>query len=301
MTPQDRKTHLTFNLHNLIQSGDEDNIDLAFTLAESLNINLLEQLREQYYHQINICMYGEFSKDKIEKEQIKDLFKYSKVQTSCENLEKYFKEGLQPIPNVTHIEITGNSRGNSFEIEVNKVPPIYQIFPNLEILKVTDGNYKEFPQDLSEYKNLTDLSYNNCTAHYGHLNHDSIKNAKFPPNLELLGLNYCELKEIPSQIFNLSQLKQLYMYSNQIEEIPKEINKLTNLSHLDLTENMITKIPKELYSLDNISVIELHYNDLHEIPNYEFPSQKDRTMYVSEEGGRSYDNRPKTYDVAILE
>ncbi|MER3435953.1 MAG: hypothetical protein C4288_21905 [Leptolyngbya sp. ERB_1_1] len=61
-----------------------------------------------------------------------------------------------------------------------------------------------------------------------------------------------KLKEIPSQIFNLSALESLKLGNNEISEIPEEISKLKNLSRLDLRNNRISKIPETIVQLKNL-------------------------------------------------
>ena len=76
--------------------------------------------------------------------------------------------------------------------------------------------------------------------------------------------------EIWNEIFKLTNLKELYLWSSQIEEIPREIEKLTNLQRLDFSGNKIKKIPKEIPKeigkLTNLSGLYFENNQIKEIP-----------------------------------
>ena len=52
-----------------------------------------------------------------------------------------------------------------------------------------------------------------------------------------LNLPSCNLKDIPKQIGNLSELRWLNLEDNQLKELPEEICKLTGLTSLGLSDN----------------------------------------------------------------
>ena len=61
--------------------------------------------------------------------------------------------------------------------------------------------------------------------------------------------------EIPPEIGNLTNLTQLYLYSNELTgEIPESIGNLTNLTQLYLYSNELTgEIPKSIGNLTNLT------------------------------------------------
>jgi len=76
--------------------------------------------------------------------------------------------------------------------------------------------------------------------------------------------------EIPSEIGNLTNLKDLFLSSNQLTgEIPPEIGNLTNLTSLSLSYNQLTgEIPSEIGNLTNLTKLDLQFNQLTgEIPS----------------------------------
>lgn len=104
--------------------------------------------------------------------------------------------------------------------------------------------------------------------------------------LEQLFLDFNNFSLIPTEIANLSNLRQLsfgnnpepeenfYFYFqnfepslNSIEKIPAEIAALKTLEFLDLSYNQIKTLPKELIKLYNLSRLYLNGNPIDNIPN----------------------------------
>ncbi len=85
-------------------------------------------------------------------------------------------------------------------------------------------------------------------------------------NLKKLNFNENELKEIPKEIGKLTNLEELYISGNMLTTIPIEIGKLTNLKKLNILVNKLKEIPKELGQLTNLQKLDLRSNKLKEIP-----------------------------------
>jgi len=69
---------------------------------------------------------------------------------------------------------------------------------------------------------------------------------------------------LPSELGNLANLQELYLFENQISgSIPPELGNLANLRNLDLFENQLSgSIPPELGNLPNLYVLALFSNQL---------------------------------------
>lgn len=72
-----------------------------------------------------------------------------------------------------------------------------------------------------------------------------------------LHLNYEQIKEIPSEIFELEQLEVLSLIDNNISSIPAEIKYLSRLKVLDLAGNPLTYISPAIGSLEALKVLDL--------------------------------------------
>lgn len=70
-----------------------------------------------------------------------------------------------------------------------------------------------------------------------------------------------KLREIPSQIFELSHLEVLNLRDNDISEIPRDILHLRNLKSLNLIDNHLKEIPEYLSELPLLNSICLSYKN----------------------------------------
>ena len=78
------------------------------------------------------------------------------------------------------------------------------------------------------------------------------------PKLEELSFSSNEFVEIPSEVFELKNLKKLYFIGNMLERIPAEIGNLVNLESLDLSNNFLAgSIPAEIGNLANLERLDL--------------------------------------------
>jgi Leucine-rich repeat (LRR) protein len=96
------------------------------------------------------------------------------------------------------------------------------------------------------------------------------------------------LKKVPSNLYKIKKLKNLFIIAKQISEIsdsllfcknleqlviggnfkrlPSNLGKLNKLVVIDLSESSLTVFPKELLQLRNIMTIDLHDNNISDIP-----------------------------------
>jgi len=74
------------------------------------------------------------------------------------------------------------------------------------------------------------------------------------------------LKEIPKEIGNLTNLERLYLSNNSLTNLPKEIGNLKKLEWLYLDKNNLTSLPKEIGNLKNLTQLFLQNNKLTSIP-----------------------------------
>jgi len=67
--------------------------------------------------------------------------------------------------------------------------------------------------------------------------------------------NYAGTRTIPESIGNLTKLKKLALYGNQISSLPGSIQNLTNLEELYVDLNPIEKLPEGINQLKNLKML----------------------------------------------
>ena len=81
--------------------------------------------------------------------------------------------------------------------------------------------------------------------------------------LVLHGLGLCA---VPAEIWRLSALRKLNLYSNQLTSVPAEIGQLTSLQWLNLYSNQLTSVPTEIGQLTSLQWLNLRGNRLMSVP-----------------------------------
>jgi Leucine-rich repeat (LRR) protein len=72
---------------------------------------------------------------------------------------------------------------------------------------------------------------------------------EYSTRLDISALN---LKQIPEEVFNLSNLQDLIVFLNQLTAIPEIIGRLSKLQRLYVDQNNITQLPEIIGSLTNL-------------------------------------------------
>ena len=82
-------------------------------------------------------------------------------------------------------------------------------------------------------------------------------------NLRELSLRHNQLTQLPPEIGQLTNLRWLSLYKNQFTgPVLSEIGQLTKLENLDLSHNQLTQLPPEIGQLTNLQYLDLESNQL---------------------------------------
>ncbi|MFZ2280594.1 MAG: COR domain-containing protein [Prosthecobacter sp.] len=81
--------------------------------------------------------------------------------------------------------------------------------------------------------------------------------------LDLSGIG---LTMLPPEIGQLTALRYLYLFNNQLSTLPSEIGQLTALTNLYLSNNQLSTLPPEIGKLTTLTSLRLHHNQLSTLP-----------------------------------
>lgn len=134
------------------------------------------------------------------------------------------------------------------------------VFKNQEIediLRDEIGNYDGdvLKRDLFE---ITDLSL--AYSLWGDCNLEDLRNLK---NLKTLDISFCEYNFDLEPISNLTKLRELNLFGNEIDDV-SQLQRLTNLTSLNLATNNISNI-EPLRNLTNLEELQLNGNNIRDI------------------------------------
>ena len=79
-------------------------------------------------------------------------------------------------------------------------------------------------------------------------------------------LSNCELSEIPSLLYEFTNLTKLDLSSNNIKKIPAKVKAFKNLEVLNLSDNNLVELDDELTELTNLTKLDLSSNNIKKIP-----------------------------------
>lgn len=87
------------------------------------------------------------------------------------------------------------------------------------------------------------------------------------PNLTELTIRGNLLDEVPSFIFDMTQLKWLDISRLNLTDIPAEISKLHNLENLNISDNKLVVVIPELFSLSKLQILDMSINEIEIVPD----------------------------------
>ncbi len=137
---------------------------------------------------------------------------------------------------------------------------IEELKQNFNLEKKDELDWNDNGYVVDDNGNVTGLSF--CEK-----NLKQIPNCIFQlTNLKKLFLYNNQLKDLPAEIVNLTHLTELYLWNNQLKDLPAEIGNLTHLTSLDLDNNQLEDLPAEIGNLTNLTELNLRNNQLKDLP-----------------------------------
>eukprot|EP00833_Pecoramyces_ruminatium_P009460 jgi/Orpsp1_1/1183492/evm.model.c7180000085439.1 len=212
-----------FTKENGCQNDNYEIQELIFDSTE-LNFNLNFQ---------NIPVFNKLKKLIIKSMNIKTIKLDINLNSSIErinlsrNLLEVFPTQLLKLPNLKYLDLSMNNI-NKLELNfLNYLPKLKRLYLN--------------------YNEINEIIIN-----------DSILNS----SLSSLNLSDNNITQFPSQLFNLKNIRNIYLDDNYIKEITDDINKNSNIEIIDLSNNKIEKFPIIFKYLPKLKRLNLYKNKI---------------------------------------
>lgn len=198
------------NLKNFINSGTEENIELAYAQAPNFGFDVDAYVEQEYGLWFRYFGFGTIREEGKNTQQ--------HLIVLCTGADKIREISL------AHYKLTS-------------VPKSILMFHNLVKLSLRDNLFTIIPNFIGDLKHLVNLNLSNCNLDYLPT---FIKNLT---ELSLLNISNNNIIEIPQFVFELS-LTSLIAQSNQITKLPSDLTN-DSLRIINLTNNPIPTIEKE--------------------------------------------------------
>lgn len=111
--------------------------------------------------------------------------------------------------------------------------------------------------------------------------HQMIRWAR-PPNTSLAIPRGCDLRQLPSEVWDLVHLERLNVGFNQLESVSPNIARLTELRYLNLAGNQLGSLPPEIGELANLEYLQLMGNQIDSVPPEIGCLRKLRCLHLSD-------------------
>ena len=93
-----------------------------------------------------------------------------------------------------------------------------------------------------------------------------LKSLNFDINaITIIDFSHNSLKNIPTCLYSIESLQELYLGCNFLTEISDQISKFSNLKILDMRNNLISHISPSLAEVEDLNALYLHQNRIYEI------------------------------------
>lgn len=274
-------------IDHLLFSGLQENIDLAFTLVESLGLDMDRVMAD--FYEIYDFLIESIRSDSREKFTNQELVLFLVNKTSIHfTFRAFYSKKRRKILKLP-ASVFKFSKIRTMQIAhlgIEKLDEAIANWQDLHTLDLRGNKLKELPNGLAQLHKLKVFNLSstlikefpsvllNCTALeelvLGYLELGEIPEsiAKLR-NLRKLNMKFNRLKELPETLWTLTNLECLYMYGNEgfiSLNIPEHNS--SNLKELDLASCNLVKLPQTLDRLKSLTSLEITNNPLRSFEDY---------------------------------
>jgi internalin A len=145
----------------------------------------------------------------------------------------------------------------------------------LRVLRLDSNNLTDLPPAIAQLQELRTLSLGRYSEREGEswYRSETRNQLRAVPvelsqlsQLQYLGLDNNQLTAVPVELSQLSQLQSLVLSNNQLTQVPVELSQLSQLQRLWLSDNQLTAVPVELSQLSQLQRLWLSDNQLTAVP-----------------------------------
>ncbi|KAG8267140.1 hypothetical protein J6590_057712 [Homalodisca vitripennis] len=97
----------------------------------------------------------------------------------------------------------------------------------------------------------------------------------------VLNLSCFIIETVPNSVFELTELKKLYLDVNKLYVLPEQLAKLENLEVLTVDHNNLSGLPSNLYQVKNLKHLNLSHNPLRQLPEEVSKLQRLESLWVN--------------------
>lgn len=143
------------------------------------------------------------------------------------------------------------------------LPSSICIYQNIETLDISNNRIKSFSFDFLQHM----TSLRNFIAKDNLLSDSSLpKDFGVYNKLEVVNLSSNRFTQLPYQLLNIQNLREIYLGNNQIQALPRNFEDLSKLEILYLGGNLINYLPSEISFAQNLTLLNLSENRLTKLP-----------------------------------
>ncbi|RMG33574.1 MAG: hypothetical protein D6732_11955 [Methanobacteriota archaeon] len=158
-------------------------------------------------------------------------------------------DDLPPLEGLDHLETLYLNGTNLTQLDLEGLPKLKCLFLNDSEIQWING--------LAHCYSLRKINLSNCR--FG-------QNPTIPLSVEEIDLSWNDLKEIPSDVLKLENLRVLDLHSNNIASLPEKLASQKGLYFLDLSDNSLEGDLEILASFANLEFLLLKGNKIKEFP-----------------------------------
>jgi Leucine-rich repeat (LRR) protein len=232
-----QEIELLNTLQELIQSGAESNIKLAFELGKGQNISE-EQLLLPWEPLVSFLEAHYLNFIRIRKECAIKILSKTTQTTELNSVVQFDQKTIKKLPesiglmiNLREIDLVNN--------HLSTLPKSFKNLVNLNSLNIVHNNIKFLPKEIKTLSNLDEIFWSSNDIQV------LPRTLNFPTTLKILTLDGNRLKKVPPSLGNYIHLQFLNLSNNLLETIPKSLFKLEHLKKLHLGENRLSLKEKQ--------------------------------------------------------